>query len=396
MSKKFVPMYDLSQLTEQQKQDYVVALCGHLEIPPELNLVRLIWDDDGSTSRKQVAYVLKGGTDIIRANRKITTKSLANVMLGGAVVFTCTGENGEGRQEIAVGSKSIDGLQGKALDDAIMTAQTRATRRMTLQFVGGGVLDESEVNQATTNLNSQSTPLAELALAPAQPTVKPNDAPGEDITETTMQDAVKAQAEFEAQQKKLREDAIAQLNINAILDKIPVATDITPVLTEAPKKRRGRGPAKPKPALTPTDLANQMTLPIPPAEPTQAEKTFAADVKLNAAIAEVISVPTQAVAAVPTQANPVKGLTTEQVKPYRQRLFRLNNDHFEQNGLIQKEGLGRSEQLRMLASMMFPGITNFNEMTVEQWEKYLGNLEDRVKKDGAAETVKYIQESIGI
>ena len=50
----------------------------------------------------------------------------------------------------------------------------------------------------------------------------------------------------------------------------------------------------------------------------------------------------------------------------------------------------------MLASMMFPGVTNFNEMTVEQWEKYLGNLEDRVKKDGAVETVKYIQESIGI
>ena len=72
-------MYDLSALTEQQKQDYVVALCEHLEIPPELNLVRLIWDDDGSTSRKQVAYVLKGGTDIIRANRKITTKSLTNV-----------------------------------------------------------------------------------------------------------------------------------------------------------------------------------------------------------------------------------------------------------------------------------------------------------------------------
>ena len=381
MSKKFVPMYDLSALTEQQKQDYVVALCEHLEIPPELNLVRLIWDDDGSTSRKQVAYVLKGGTDIIRANRKITTKSLTNVMLGGAVTFTCTGEDVNGRQEIAVGSKSIDGLQGKALDDSVMTAQTRATRRMTLQFVGGGVLDESEVNQATTNLNSQSTPLAELSLAPAQPTVKPNDAPGEDVTQAAVEigkAAVEA-ADFVAAQKKLREDAIAFLNEK------PTPGGEAAAGPEPVKKRRGRGPAKPKSALTPEDLKNQMPLPMAvSADPVVASTTII--------VPEIVP----QVSAAPTQANPVKGLTAEQVKPYRQRLFRLNNDHFEQNGLIQKEGLGRSEQLRMLASMMFPGITNFNEMTVEQWEKYLGNLEDRVKKGGAVETVKYIQESIGI
>jgi hypothetical protein len=394
--KKFIPMYDLSALTEQQKQDYVVALCEHLEIPPELNLVRLIWDDDGSTSRKQVAYVLKGGTDIIRANRKITTKSLTNVVLGGAVVFTCTGEDGNGRQEIAVGSKSIDGLQGKALDDSIMTAQTRSTRRMTLQFVGGGVLDESEVNQATTNLNSQSTPLAELSLAPAQPTVKLNDAPGADVTEAAVEigkaavaaaingpqamlDAAKEQVDFVAAQKKLREDAIAFLNEK------PTPGGEAAAGPEPVKKRRGRGPAKPKSALTPEDLKNQMPLPMAvSADPVIASTTII--------VPEIVP----QVSAAPTQANPVKGLTAEQVKPYRQRLFRLNNDHFEQNGLIQKEGLGRSEQLRMLASLMFPGVTNFNEMTVEQWEKYLGNLEDRVKKDGAVETVKYIQESIGI
>jgi hypothetical protein len=393
--KKFIPMYDLSALTEQQKQDYVVALCEHLEIPPELNLVRLIWDDDGSTSRKQVAYVLKGGTDIIRANRKITTKSLTNVVLGGAVVFTCTGEDGNGRQEIAVGSKSIDGLQGKALDDSIMTAQTRSTRRMTLQFVGGGALDESEVNQATTNLNSQSTPLAELSLAPAQPTVKLNDAPGEDITDT--------QEAFEAAQKKLREDAIAFLNAqNSPKEGVSLQTIVSPSAEtprtsetipggdaaagpEPVKKRRTRGPNKPKSALTPEDLKNQMPLPM----------AVSADPAVASATVIVSEIVPQLIAA-PTQANPVKGLTAEQVKPYRQRLFRLNNDHFEQNGLIQKEGLGRSEQLRMLASLMFPGITNFNEMTVEQWEKYLGNLEDRVKKDGAKATVEYIQESIGI
>jgi hypothetical protein len=388
MSKKFVPMYDLSSLTEEQKQNYVLALNEHLGLPPELRLVRLIWDDDGSTSRKQVAYVLKGGTDIIRDNRNINTVSLTNVVVNGAIVFTAAGKDGNGRHEYAVGAKSIDGLVGKALDDSIMTAQTRATRRMTLQFVGGGVLDESEVNQATTNLNSQSTPLAELALAAPQPVVKVNDAPGEDVTAAVEIDkaavAAKEQIEFEAQQKKRRDEAIASLNAKPAVEP-----------TTEPKKRRTRGPNKPKPALTPSDLANQLVLTIPPAEPVVMSPSAA--VALGTALLENAKPdPTQANPAVLAQVIPAKGLTTEQVKPYRQRLFRLNNDHFEQNGLIQKEGLGRSEQLRMLASMMFPGVANFNEMTVEQWEKYLGNLEDRVKKDGAAETVKYIQESIGI
>jgi hypothetical protein len=390
---KFVPMYDLSSRTEEQKQEYIEALNEHLGLPPELGLVRLIWDDDGSTSRKQVAYVLKGGTDIIRNHRMIDTVSLTNVVVNGAIVFTAAGKDADGRHEYAVGAKSIDGLQGKALDDSIMTAQTRATRRMTLQFVGGGVLDESEVNQAITNLNSQSTPLAELALAPAQPTAKLNDAPGADVTEAVKQvatealDVAAAQAVFEAEQKKLRDEAIASLNAK-------------PEAPTEPKKRRGRGPNKPKSALTPTDLANQLVLAIPPAEPVVITPVVLGsvpeEVKPVVPIQAVVAVPTQVVAAVPTQVNSAKGLTTEQVKPYRQRLFRLNNDHFEQNGLIQKEGLGRSEQLRMLASMMFPGVTNFNEMTVEQWEKYLGNLEDRVKKDGAKATVEYIQESIGI
>jgi hypothetical protein len=228
--------------------------------------------------------------------------------------------------------------------------------------------------------------------------VKLNDAPGEDITDT--------QEAFEAAQKKLREDAIAFLNAqNPPKEGVSLQEKTLPELVSAAgglepvKKRRTRGPNKPKSALTPTDLANQLVLAIPPAEPV-----VITPVVLGSLPEEVKPVvPIQVVPAEPTpglrisSVTPtVKGLTAEQVKPYRQRLFRLNNDHFEQNGLIQKEGLGRSEQLRMLASLMFPGVTNFNEMTVEQWEKYLGNLEDRVKKDGAVETVKYIQESIGI
>ena len=172
---------------------------------------------------------------------------------------------------------------------------------MTLQFVGGGVLDESEVNQATTNLNSQSTPLAELSLAPAQPTVKPNDAPGEDVTQAAVEigkAAVEA-ADFVAAQKKLREDAIAFLNEK------PTPGGEAAAGPEPVKKRRTRGPNKPKSALTPTDLANQLVLAIPPAEPVVITPVVLGSLPEEV---KVPVVPIQVVPAVPTQANPAEGI----------------------------------------------------------------------------------------
>jgi len=55
---------------------------------------------------------------------------------------------------------------------------------MTLQFVGAGVLDESEINPARTVTTTQQTP---IPIAPI-PTVVPTSKPGKDITELTVAD----------------------------------------------------------------------------------------------------------------------------------------------------------------------------------------------------------------
>jgi len=437
MSKKFIPIYDLSNLTEEQKQEYVGAVCDHLEVPKELNLVRLIWSDEGDGARRQVAYVLKGATDIIREKRKITTESLTSQIVQGSVVFTATGKDKEGRQEIAVGSAFIGNAIGKNLDNAIMTAQTRATRRMTIQFVGGGVLDESEVNSFTTNIASQSIPLAQLSLAPA-PSVMPSSEPGKDITEIRnadsksihvdgveikpgeatiltpgqifrqdpdhdMEECVKSnvpcgnivhdigkftvvnidnpqkfknQEEFEAHQRKLREDAISKLNAGT-----------TPQGPPAKKPRKPRGPNKPKVNLGPSDN---------PPKP---------DIKPDAPA--VIVPPTPVLVPVSEQMKPdIKSdipaaptkprLTREQVKPFTQRLFKIVNDQLEPNGFAPKEGMGNGDKMRAFANVMFPDVTNMNELTLEQWEKYLTTLENKINTTGSAATIKYIEDSIGI
>jgi hypothetical protein len=45
---------------------------------------------------------------------------------------------------------------------------------------------------------------------------------------------------------------------------------------------------------------------------------------------------------------------------------------------------------------MFSDITNMNELTAENWERYLTSLEKMIQKHGAAATIKYIESVTGI
>ena len=46
MPEKFIPLYDLESLTEPQRQQYVTALCKHIGVPDNLNLVALTYLDE--------------------------------------------------------------------------------------------------------------------------------------------------------------------------------------------------------------------------------------------------------------------------------------------------------------------------------------------------------------
>ena len=64
----------------------------------------------------------------------------------GLYVVTATGVDARGRSDAATGAVSIRGLQGEALANALMKAETKAKRRLTLSICGLGMLDETEVD----------------------------------------------------------------------------------------------------------------------------------------------------------------------------------------------------------------------------------------------------------
>jgi hypothetical protein len=188
MDSTFIPLYDLFSLTEAQRAAYIQALNEHMRLDPRLNLIRLTKMASDSGDRL-VPYIGKGGTDILRDTWEIDVTEMIQHDGPGYVSFTAVGKNKKGRVDRAVGAAATEGLRGTRLADAIATAQTKASRRLTLQFVGAGVLDESEV-QSTTQMVELPSSQAQLAgsptVMPPAPTAAPSAAPGKDITQPVI------------------------------------------------------------------------------------------------------------------------------------------------------------------------------------------------------------------
>ena len=376
MSENFIYGQDLESMSEVQRQQYLKSLCAYLGVPDNLNLISLVYLDEQDGPARLVAYAKRGAAEAIRSNLGVTVSSLTNQMLNGSVVFSASGIDKNGRQEVAIGSKYIQGLSGTELDDAVMTASTRALRRLSLQFTGTGILDESEVNQRKT-IHVSAVPV------PAQPIAEPSNTPGKDVTvvDTCSADGSLIGAKITETPITLvdetkRLETIAQLN-----------AQVEPVK----KTRKPRSPNKKKVDLGPSEPAAIPEV-VKPAEPESATPP-AAPVAHPVTVAPVIPV------AAPLTAPGVQSkpkLSADQVKPFRQRLFRLQNDYLEPNGFAPTEGMGNAQKMRAFAQVMFEDIVSMNDLSVDQWEKYLSTLENKVESQGPVATIKFIEESIGL
>ncbi len=162
---------DLSKLTEQQRMDYYSATCSSLGLNP---LTRPF--DYLSLNGKLVLYANRSCADQLRTIRGITITSLDPRQIGDLLVCVATGRDRDGREDSSTGVVNVKGLGGEALANAMMKAETKAKRRLTLSLAGLGWSDESEVDSipgaARTDVDSNGvikpTPsLAERAAAKA-------------------------------------------------------------------------------------------------------------------------------------------------------------------------------------------------------------------------------------
>ena len=131
---------DLSQLTPQERVNFYMKTCETLGLNPltkPFDYIRL--------NNKLVLYPKRDCTDQLRNIHKISITKLDRDKMDDVYVVTAYGCNQEGREDSSTGVVSIAGLRGDALANAMMKAETKAKRRLTLSLSGLGFTDESEI-----------------------------------------------------------------------------------------------------------------------------------------------------------------------------------------------------------------------------------------------------------
>lgn len=152
---------DLSKLNPQQLTSHLQTVCHSLGLNPLTRPFEYI-----KLNGKLTLYAKRDATDQLRKIHKVSVKIKARELVEDVYVVTAEASTPDGRTDESVGAVPIAGLKGDAKANALMKAETKAKRRVTLSFCGLGFLDESEV---------ESIPEARLTLvnAPAS-VIEPN------------------------------------------------------------------------------------------------------------------------------------------------------------------------------------------------------------------------------
>lgn len=131
---------DLSTLRTDQKVQYYKSVCDLIGINPTTKPFDYL-----KLNGKEVLYANKGCAEQLRMLYGISVKISSREKIDEVYVVTAEASNKEGRVDSSTGAVPLKGLTGESLANAMMKAETKAKRRVTLSICGLNMLDETEV-----------------------------------------------------------------------------------------------------------------------------------------------------------------------------------------------------------------------------------------------------------
>lgn len=131
---------DLATLSVDQRVQYHNLVCKSLGLNPLTRPFNFL-----VLNGKTVLYATRDCTDQLRKIHSVSIVSLDSKEVGDLIVVTTSAKDSSGRTDFATGVLNKKGLIGADLANAMMKAETKAKRRVTLSLCGLGLLDESEV-----------------------------------------------------------------------------------------------------------------------------------------------------------------------------------------------------------------------------------------------------------
>lgn len=131
---------NLAELKPQERVTYYNAVCESVGLNPLTRPFEYI-----TLNGKLTLYARKDATDQLRKIHCVSIVELSEQEREGVYIVTAKAQDSTGRFDMAKGAVSLGSLKGEALANAIMKAETKAKRRVTLSICGLGILDETEV-----------------------------------------------------------------------------------------------------------------------------------------------------------------------------------------------------------------------------------------------------------
>ena len=146
---------DLSKLTVEQRLQYYKAVCESVGLNPLTKPFEYL-----HLNGKLVLYARKDATDQLRKIHTVSIIDTQDKVVADIFIVTATAKDKSGKTDMARGAISITGLTGEKLANAMMKAETKAKRRVTLSLCGLGLLDETEVESVQqVQVEQNATPL---------------------------------------------------------------------------------------------------------------------------------------------------------------------------------------------------------------------------------------------
>lgn len=140
MVEKVVVQGDLSVLNAPERLAYYKQVCESVGLNPLTKPFEYI-----KLNNKLTLYAKRDATDQLRKIHGVSIKIVAREKVDDLYIVTAQATDKNGRVDESTGAVSLAGLKGEAAANAIMKAETKAKRRVTLSIAGLGLLDETEV-----------------------------------------------------------------------------------------------------------------------------------------------------------------------------------------------------------------------------------------------------------
>jgi hypothetical protein len=184
---------DLKGLDVNERLAYVKKICEDMGLNPYTKPFEYI-----TLNGKLTLYARKDCTDQLRKIHKVSITRVDTEIVGDCYVVTAYAESG-GRVDSDVGVVSIAGLKGDGMANALMKAQTKAKRRVTLSICGLGMLDETEL---------ETIPMKDVQPATVKLFQGSVDAYGEVITDVPIAQEVLDKKRDSAQEEMMHDERL--------------------------------------------------------------------------------------------------------------------------------------------------------------------------------------------